>query len=115
MAEDKASSLSKGQPALLLHSYEVAVVIASGAPSNFTITEFHISYHLVQQSFPSSQDKQVLRFTGASPASLTTTIKLPGNATIASANVKLEESLRRERSARLTGSNNVELPDRAKR
>jgi len=80
---------------------EAALIAASDAPCVLDVTAFDVTYHLVLQSLHSGgveqAGKQVLRFAGGSEAVQEVSVRLPGNATVASATLETAESFRDDR------------------
>lgn len=71
---------------------EVALVLESDAPCILDITTFDLTYRLVQRSFPSREEKLVLRFAGGEAAVQEARIQLPGNVAVRSASLATVES-----------------------
>jgi hypothetical protein len=76
-------------PALLPADVNVALVVESDAPCMLSLASFAIAYHLVRQSFPSGEPKQVLRFPGDRMVAQQVPVELPGSATVAAATLEV--------------------------
>jgi hypothetical protein len=71
--------------------------MASDAPCILDVATFHVTYHLIRQSFPSREDKQVLRFPGDRATVQEVSVQLPGKTAIISATLETVESFRGDR------------------
>jgi hypothetical protein len=101
-----AASSADGHPPRFV---DVALVMASDAPCTLNITAFDITYHLVRQSFPSHEEKQVLRFPGERVTAQEVSVQLPGEITVTSATLETVESFRRDRP--LSFDDGHDVPD----
>ena len=77
--------------AVIPDTVEVALVVESDAPCVLDIQDFDVAYQLTRRSFPSREEKLVLRFTG-SPVPLEVPVWLPDNASVRSASLAAIES-----------------------
>jgi hypothetical protein len=87
----------------LANPLDVALVIASDAPFRLQTTSFAITARLVQVSFASKAEKQVLRFTGGQMTLQSTSIALPHGAIVHAASLRAVESFGRDRAPALAG------------
>ncbi len=79
-------------------SVEFKVIAESDAPCLIDITDLTITTHLVQETFPGGEAKQVLRYSGKGRETQEVTIELPGvlagDAPVVSATLKVSPSFR---------------------
>lgn len=74
----------------------VALCAESDAPCSLKITQLDVSYHLVVESFSSGAEKELLRFQGGKVIDRQTPFRLPLNALVKNAEIRMAESLRSE-------------------
>ena len=75
---------------------DVALCAESDAPCSLKITHLDVSYHLVVESFSSGAEKELLRFQGGEVIDRQTPFRLPLNAQVKTAEIRMAESLRSE-------------------
>ena len=88
----RLSADPEGPPPAPPQFVDVALVVESDSPCVLDITDFDLPYHLVRQSFPSREEKLVLRFAGDEATVGEVSVQLPGNATVRSASLSTVES-----------------------
>ncbi len=73
---------------------DVALVIESDAPCRFQPAGFAVAYRPVTSAFASGEEKATVRFAGAGAAASAPSVRLPGGATVVSAELRATPSLR---------------------
>lgn len=95
LAAASAGAVTSGVPPPI----DVALVIASDAPCQVAIEQFAVEYSLLRSSFPAQADKRVLRFAGAQIETQTLTVRLPVQAHVQSAVLRVAPGFRSDRPA----------------
>jgi hypothetical protein len=78
---------------------QISLVFDSDEPCRVEISQFEIVYHLLRDSFPGGEEKQVLRFEGSALASREVILAVPGSASLLSASLEVQESFGQNRPA----------------
>jgi len=91
LANELNSALER-LPSPLAANLPISLVLESDAPCRVQVTQFSVAYTLRQQSFPSGDEKQVLRFAGQAQETQSVQLELPNSVTVTSAVMEMTES-----------------------
>lgn len=92
------NSLLERLPAPLPTNMPISLLFESDAPCRVHVTHFAVVYTLRQHSFPSGDEKQVLRFAGQAQTTQSVQLEIPNGVTVTSAVIEATESFGSSRS-----------------
>lgn len=92
------NSILERLPSPLPVNMPISLLFESDAPCRVQVTQFAVVYTLRQQSFPSGEEKQVLRFAGQAQTKQSVQLEMPNGVTVTSAVLEATESFGSSRS-----------------